>query len=91
MKEQARITVHGHVQGVAFRAYTVRTARMLGLRGYVRNLSGGEVEIVAAGERALLDRLIEWARRGSPASDVTDVEVEMEPPSIETGDFRIEF
>lgn len=55
-----RIHVRGRVQGVGFRPHTVRLARALGLRGWVRNLSG-EAEIHVEGEAgsvaAFIDRL----------------------------------
>ena len=45
------ITVYGRVQGVYFRVFTDREARILGLAGYVRNLPGGKaVEAQAEGE-----------------------------------------
>ena len=42
MKQQARISVRGFVQGVSFRAFARHEARTLGLTGYVRNRSNGE-------------------------------------------------
>jgi signal transduction histidine kinase len=52
--EDTRKTLHarveGVVQGVGFRYSTVHQARRLGLRGYVRNLWDGSVEVVAESE-----------------------------------------
>ena len=67
--------VSGVVQGVGFRMYAQRQARSLGLRGYVRNLPSGEVEIVAEGDADAIEKLIAWARIGPPAADVEDVRV----------------
>ena len=50
MIQRVRLTVRGVVQGVGFRMYAQREARHLGLTGFVRNLPGGEVELVAEGE-----------------------------------------
>lgn len=50
-----RLRLAGHVQGVGFRPFVYRLAQELGLAGTVRNLQG-EVEIVASGSGALLDR-----------------------------------
>ena len=49
----------GHVQGVGFR-YTVRDlARAFDVRGYVRNLPDGRVELVAEGDQVEIARLME--------------------------------
>ncbi len=81
MADRARVhvVVSGLVQGVAFRAYTVDEARRLGVRGWVRNLPDGRVEVEAEGERAALDALVEFCRRGPPAAEVDDVEVTWSP------------
>ncbi len=50
-----RLRLAGHVQGVGFRPFVYRLAQEFGLAGTVRNLHG-EVEIVASGSRAALDR-----------------------------------
>jgi len=47
VRKQMRVV--GRVQGVGFRYFTQRQAGRLGIVGYVRNLSNGDVEIDAAG------------------------------------------
>jgi acylphosphatase len=59
-----RLTVRGRVQGVGFRYFVVREAEALGLSGWVRNRSGGEVEILAQGTPRALDRLEKALRQG---------------------------
>jgi acylphosphatase len=44
-----RFLVQGEVQGVGFRWFVAREAQRLGLRGFVRNLKDGSVEVIAAG------------------------------------------
>ncbi|HPF17192.1 MAG TPA: acylphosphatase [Thermotogota bacterium] len=39
--------VYGHVQGVGFRYFTFRMAQTYGIKGSVRNLSDGSVEVLA--------------------------------------------
>ncbi len=77
MADRARVhvLVSGIVQGVAFRAHTVDEARRLGLSGWVRNLADGRVEVEAEGDRAALEKLVGFCRRGPPAAQVDDVEV----------------
>lgn len=70
----ARFVVSGTVQGVFFRASTRDRALQLGLRGRVRNLPDGRVEVIAAGAAAAIDSLAQWLRQGSPAAMVVSVE-----------------
>jgi acylphosphatase len=74
-RARVHVVVSGLVQGVAFRASTVDEARRLGVRGWVRNLSDGRVEAEAEGDRAALDALVQFCRRGPPAAQVDDAEV----------------
>ena len=71
-----RLLVHGRVQGVFFRQAAAEEARSLGLRGWVRNLPNGDVEIVAEGPRRELKILAAWANQGPRLARVTGVEEE---------------
>lgn len=74
MTHQTRhIIVTGKVQGVCYRDWTVRTAKSLGLNGWVRNLTDGTVEILANGDESALDQLEQECRAGSPAANVRNV------------------
>ena len=73
---RAHITVEGRVQGVGFRAYTNRMANQLGLKGWVRNLRDGKVEIITEGDPELIERLIQWCHRGPTSAYVSKVSVE---------------
>jgi acylphosphatase len=65
--------VRGRVQGVGFRAWTQRRARELELRGWVRNLGDGSVEVCAQGTVLAVERLSELLRKGPPLSRVREV------------------
>jgi acylphosphatase len=69
-----RAIVCGQVQGVGFRMWAQRRARMLGIAGYVRNLADGSVEVVAEGARATLEQLLAILRRGPESADVRSVQ-----------------
>ncbi len=77
----ARFIVTGCVQGVNFRAATRAAARGLGLRGWVRNLPDGDVELLACGSATAVDQLEQWLWQGPPAARVTDV---MREPEVVT-------
>ena len=70
------IRVHGRVQGVFYRNWTVTEARQLGLSGWVRNRRDGSVEILASGPAEAIDALIERCREGPPAAQVTRIDSE---------------
>ncbi len=65
------LTVRGRVQGVSFRYFAQKQAYLLGLRGWVRNLSEGDaVQIVAEGEKEDLHKLVELLKIGPPGARV---------------------
>jgi acylphosphatase len=76
-----RAVVRGRVQGVWFRASTAERAAALGLCGRAENRPDGSVLVLAAGEAAALERLVEWLHRGPPMARVEAVEVEMIDPA----------
>ncbi len=65
--------VYGRVQGVFFRTFVEEQAQYLDLKGYVRNLPAGDVEVVAEGERERVEKLIEYLKAGPPAAKVKRV------------------
>ena len=71
-----RLRIHGEVQGVFYRGWSVDTARALGLDGWVRNRRDGTVEMLVHGEEEKVQRLIERAHEGPPAARVTRIDVE---------------
>jgi acylphosphatase len=79
MVSAVRLLVRGVVQGVGYRYWTERQARELGLRGWVRNLDDGRVEIFAEGEPAALDELERRCHRGPRSASVDQVAREARP------------
>jgi acylphosphatase len=78
MADQASLqaTIHGHVQGVFFRAFVREKATALGLTGYARNLpSGQDVEVKAEGDRDQLEELVKLIKVGPPGARVDNVNV----------------
>lgn len=77
---QVLVCVDGRVQGVYYRASAQARASELGLRGWVRNLPDGRVELRAQGTRARVEALVEWCRKGPPAARVSAIDVDWETP-----------
>lgn len=75
---QARIYVLGFVQGVGFRQFIKKTAQNLGLKGYVRNLPDGRVEVVAKGAKEQIEKFVKICEKGTFFSEVKSVGVNFE-------------
>ncbi|HEX32145.1 MAG TPA: acylphosphatase [Candidatus Acetothermia bacterium] len=86
---RAHILVSGRVQGVFYRASARAKAVELGLRGWVRNLPDGRVEMVAQGEADDVQAFIAWAHSGPPMAIVDSVEVTWDEPNAGEAGFRI--
>jgi acylphosphatase len=71
-----RLTIHGRVHGVGFRAFVEDVAFQHGLEGWVRNRRDGTVEALIAGEARLVDAMIDACRRGPAAARVERIDVE---------------
>lgn len=86
---ELRAIVHGRVQLVMFRDFAQRTARKLGIKGFVQNRSDGTVEVVAQGEKSAVEKLLESLHHGSLLSRVDLVERECRTPEKKFDDFNI--
>ncbi len=81
--------VDGWVQGVGYRYFVVNTALALGLRGYVRNLSDGSVEVLAQGTRPTLERLLTMLQRGPSAAEVNEIRTDWRQPTEHLSGFHV--
>jgi len=70
--------ISGLVQGVNFRFYTQQKAKQLGIKGWVRNLKDGRVEVVAEGDKDAMEEFIRFLKRGPPLAKVLSCEIEKE-------------
>jgi acylphosphatase len=75
MEKQIKATVSGIVQGVGFRAFVYSLAREYNLKGYVKNLYDGDVEIVCEGDENLIRDFYKRVKIGSRFSRVTNLEI----------------
>ena len=71
-----RILVKGLVQGVGYRYYCRRKADEYGIRGFVRNLFNGDVELEAEGHQNLLNDFIKDLRTGPSGAHVITITIE---------------
>ena len=80
------LLIHGRVQNVGYRSWLEKTARAMGLSGWVRNLQSGNVEAVICGNNAEVAQLHRACERGPDDAHVTRVDV-----SIWSGETPVSF
>ncbi|WP_054950625.1 acylphosphatase [Numidum massiliense] len=88
---RSHLLVHGHVQGVGFRYFTLQQAQSLEITGWVKNNVDGTVEIEAQGESEQLKRFIERVKKGSPFSKVQHVQVRTTDQLKNYRSFRLKY
>jgi len=89
--EEIYAIVSGRVQLVMYRDFAQRKAARLGIKGTVRNLPNGTVEVIAQGSREALEKYIKRLHQGSILSRVDAVEVVWRQPSANFTSFDIVF
>lgn len=90
-RSRARIVVSGMVQGVGYRYFVYRKAKEYNLKGYVRNLYSEDVEVVAEGDRGVIQDFIRELKIGSMSAQITEVKIVWEEGESEYRDFQIRF
>jgi len=88
---RVHLIIEGRVQGVWFRDSTRKEAISRGITGWVRNLPDGNVEVVAEGEKDMIEELVAWCHQGPPYARVTRVNRIDEPWKGEFDTFKIRF
>ncbi|MBI5105648.1 MAG: acylphosphatase [Solirubrobacterales bacterium] len=80
-----RLTVHGQVQGVNFRAWVRSRAGQRGVCGYASNEPDGSVEVWLEGPRDAVAAVERAVRAGPPHAAVDGVDAEDAEPRGMTG------
>ena len=89
MKTRVQLTVSGLVQGVCYRMYAANEATQLDIKGWVRNLPDGDVELLVEGNETAVASFVEWCRQGPSFARVDGVEKEYSDCLDEFKEFRI--
>jgi acylphosphatase len=74
MKKSIRLYINGSVQGVFFRQFVKDHADKNKLKGYVRNLEDGRVEIFIEGDNEKVENMIQICKRGPAHSQIRTVQ-----------------
>ena len=73
--KQIHFLVSGDVQGVCFRYYSSKKAQEKGLKGFVKNLSNGKVEVIIEGSENQINDFFEFCKNNPAYSHIQDVEI----------------
>ena len=74
MKKSIRLFLTGTVQGLFFRQFIKEHADKYDVRGYVRNLEDGRVEVFLEGNPDEVDSMIAICKRGPKHANIRNVE-----------------
>lgn len=88
-KVRANVVIRGKVQGVFFRAETLKAATGYNLSGWVKNKKDGTVEAVFEGQEKNVVLMLEWCKKGSPHSKVEKTDVKWDDYQGGFSDFEI--
>ncbi len=81
--------IHGYVQGVGFRYYISQKAKMLGIKGFVRNETDGTVLIEATAHNPkAMNMFAEYLKQGPALARVSKVD-EFDIPQQDFTNFEI--
>ncbi|MBC8313655.1 MAG: acylphosphatase [Candidatus Cloacimonetes bacterium] len=89
--KKIKITIFGRVQGVFFRKFTFETALKFSIKGYVKNLFNGNVEVVAIGIEENVKKFVNALKIGPSSARVDNIEIEKLSNSTNYDSFKITY
>ena len=78
MKKSVRLYITGTVQGVFFRAFIKENAERQNVRGFVRNLEDGRIEVFLEGNAEEVNKMINLCKKGPRHSQIRNIEMKSE-------------
>ena len=78
MKRSVRLYISGTVQNVFFRAFVKENAEKYNVKGFIRNLEDGRIEIFLEGDLDAVDKMVELCQKGPKYSQIQGVEIKEE-------------
>ena len=78
MKKSVRLYISGTVQGVFYRSFVKENAEKIGVKGFVRNLEDGRVEIFIEGNPEEVKKMMDICKKGPKHSEIKNVEARIE-------------
>lgn len=86
-----RFIIDGVVQGVGFRYFVLRAAARHQVKGTVRNLPDGRVEVIAEGDRDAMDEFKKDLATGPSLAEVMSLDEFDTPVTARYHEFRIDY
>jgi len=71
-----RVYLTGSVQGVFFRKFLEEKANELGIRGFVRNLEDGRIEVLIEGKDEEVNTMFEVCKKGNQHTKITNIQIQ---------------
>jgi len=87
---QAHVVFKGRVQGIGFRFTAERLALNSGIKGWVKNLSGGDVELVCQADKKAIDSFLDKLRNQFN-NYIAGEEIELTDATEKLDNFQIRF
>ncbi len=84
------IEVRGRVQGVGYRYSAQNQARVLGIKGFVKNMQRGSVYLEIEGTKTATDLMINWCQKGPGTGKVDDLEI-VQGPVVNYNTFVVQY
>lgn len=78
MKKSVRMYIDGTVQDVFFRGFVKENAERHNVKGFVRNLEDGRVEIFIEGNNEDVDKVMELCKKGPKNSQIKGIDIRPE-------------
>ena len=78
MKKSVRLYINGTVQGVFFRIFVKENAERYNVKGFVRNLEDGRIEVFLEGNAEGVNKMIELCKKGPKHAQIRNVEIKPE-------------
>ncbi len=78
MKKSVRLYINGTVQGVFFRIFVKENAERYDVKGFVRNLEDGRIEVFLEGNSEEVNKMIELCKKGPKHAQIRNVEIKPE-------------
>ena len=78
MKKSVRLYITGTVQGVFFRMFVKENAERQNVKGFVRNLEDGRIEIFLEGDSEGVNKMVELCKKGPKHAQIRNVEIKPE-------------